>query len=150
MQLHNLEKPEGSTKPRKRIGRGPGSGTGKTCGRGHKGYKSRSGAKRRRGFEGGQMPIHRRLPKFGFTNIFRIEYTIINLSTLDKLGDFDASDVITKEILQSKKIIRNLKHPVKLLGNGDLSKAVKIQVDKASQSAMEKVKAAGGEVLLLK
>ncbi len=150
MQLHNLEKPEGSTKQRKRVGRGPGSGLGKTCGRGHKGYKSRSGAKRRRGFEGGQMPIHRRLPKFGFTNIFRTEYTIINLDTLEKHGDLDTSDVITKEILQSKKIIRNLKRPVKLLGNGDLSKALKIQVDKASQSAVDKVKAAGGEVLLLK
>lgn len=150
MDLHNLQKPKGSTKQRKRVGRGPGSGWGKTCGRGEGGYKSRSGSKKRRGFEGGQMPLHRRLPKFGFTNIFRIEYTIINLSTLDKLDGLDSEEVLTKEFLKSKKIIRNLKHPVKLLGKGDLSKAVKIEVDKASQSAMEKVKAAGGEVILLK
>ncbi len=150
MELHNLQKPEGSTKQRKRVGRGPSSGWGKTCGRGEGGYKSRSGSKKRRGFEGGQMPLHRRLPKFGFTNIFRTEYTIINLNTLNKHEGLDPSELLTKEVLKSKRIIRNTKLPVKLLGNGELSKAVKIEVNKASQSAVEKVKAAGGEVILLK
>ena len=148
MELHNLQKPEGSTKRRKRVGRGPGSGWGKTCGRGQNGYKSRSGAKRRRGYEGGQMPLHRRLPKFGFTNIFRQEYNIVNVSTLENLADLDSSQVLTKEMLLARKIIRKSKLPVKLLGKGELSKVVKIEVDKASQSAIEKVKAAGGEVIL--
>lgn len=149
MQLHNLEKPKGSTKTRKRVGRGPGSGLGKTCGRGQKGYKSRSGSKTRRGYEGGQNPLINRLPKFGFTNIFRTEYTIINLSTLDKLEDIDLSETLTKETLKAKRIVRNLKQPVKLLGEGELKKAIKIEVDKASKSAVDKVKAAGGEVILV-
>lgn len=148
MELHNLQKPEGSTKRRKRVGRGPGSGWGKTCGRGHNGYKSRSGAKKRRGFEGGQMPLHRRLPKFGFTNIFRQEYNIVNVCTLENLADLDSSQVLTKEVLLARRIIRKSRLPVKLLGKGELSKVVKIQVDKASESAIEKVKAAGGEVIL--
>jgi large subunit ribosomal protein L15 len=150
MELSNLQKQEGATKPPRRVGRGPGSGWGKTCGRGQKGYKSRSGSKKRHGFEGGQMPLHRRLPKFGFTNIFRTEYTVINIETLEKLGDSDSGEMVTKEVLRSKRIIRSLKRPVKLLGKGKLSKAVKIEVDRASQSAMEKVKAVGGEVVLLK
>lgn len=149
MQLHNLEKPEGSTKKRKRVGRGPGSGWGKTCGRGQKGYKSRSGSKSRRGFEGGQMPLNMRLPKFGFTNKFRTEYTIINLNTLEKLERIDGSEPLTKEVLKAKRVIRSLKNPVKLLGDGEISKSLKIEVDKASQSAIEKVKAAGGEVIVL-
>lgn len=148
MELHNLQKPEGSTKPRKRVGRGPGSGWGKTCGRGQNGYKSRSGSKRRRGYEGGQMPLHRRLPKFGFTNIFRQEYNIVNISTLERLADIEDAQVVTREVLQARRIIRNSKHPIKLLGNGEISKALKIEVDKASQSAIEKIKAAGGEVIL--
>lgn len=148
MELQNLQKPKGSTKSRKRVGRGPGSGWGKTCGRGQNGYKSRSGSKKRRGFEGGQMPLHRRLPKIGFTNIFRQEYNIVNLSTLERLADLNLSEVLTKEVLHTRRIIRKSKLPVKLLGNGELSKAVKIEVDKASQSAIEKVKAAGGEVIL--
>lgn len=148
MELHNLQKPEGSTKRRKRVGRGPGSGWGKTCGRGHNGYKSRSGSKKRRGFEGGQMPLHRRLPKFGFTNIFRQEYNIVNVCTLENLADLDSSQVLTKEVLLARRIIRKSRLPVKLLGKGELSKVVKIQVDKASESAIEKVKAAGGEVIL--
>lgn len=148
MELHNLQKPEGSTKRRKRVGRGPGSGLGKTCGRGHNGYKSRSGSKKRRGFEGGQMPLHRRLPKFGFTNIFRQEYNIVNVCTLENLADLDSSQVLTKEVLLARRVIRKSRLPVKLLGKGELSKVVKIQVDKASESAIEKVKAAGGEVIL--
>ena len=114
MELSNLQKQEGATKPPRRVGRGPGSGWGKTCGRGQKGYKSRSGSKKRHGFEGGQMPLHRRLPKFGFTNIFRTEYTVINIETLEKLGDLDSGDMVTKEVLRSKRIIRSLKRPVKL------------------------------------
>lgn len=149
MELHNLEKPEGSTKKRKRVGRGPGSGFGKTCGRGQKGYKSRSGSKRKRGFEGGQMPLIQRLPKFGFTNNFRTEYSIINLSSLEKLDRIDGSEVLTKDTLKAKRVIRNLNNPIKLLGNGEISKALKIEVDKASQSAIEKIKAAGGEVIVL-
>ena len=150
MELSNLHKKDGATKLPRRVGRGPGSGSGKTCGRGQNGYKSRSGSKKRHGFEGGQMPLHRRLPKFGFTNIFRTEYSLINLQLLEKLHDLDSEEIVTKEILKSKKIIRTLNHPVKLLGKGKLSKAVKIEVDKASQTAIEKVKAVGGEVVLLK
>ena len=149
MKLSNLQKRDGATKRRKRVGRGPGSGQGKTCGRGQKGYKSRSGSKKRHGFEGGQMPLHRRLPKFGFTNIFRTEHMVVNLESLEKLDDLGTGDVVTKEILRSKNIIRTSNRPVKLLAKGKLSKAVKIEVDKASRTAMEKVSAVGGEVVLL-
>ncbi|MGK5090721.1 50S ribosomal protein L15 [Deltaproteobacteria bacterium TL4] len=149
MLLHQLEKPQGSTKQRKRVGRGPGSGTGKTAGRGQRGQKARSGCSIRRGFEGGQTPLHRRLPKFGFTNVFRTEYTIVNLSTLDSREDVDASVVLTKEVLRSKGVIRNLNRPVKLLAQGELSKPLIIEVDRASGAAVEKVKAAGGEVIIL-
>ncbi len=148
MKLSNLQKRDGATKRRRRVGRGPGSGQGKTCGRGQKGYKSRSGSKKRHGFEGGQMPLHRRLPKFGFTNIFRTEYTVVNLESLEKSDLLGTGDVITKEMLRSKNIIRTLNRPVKLLARGKLSKAVKIEVDKASRTAVEKVRAVGGEVIL--
>lgn len=148
MFLHQLENQENARKKKARVGRGPGSGSGKTCGRGQKGQKSRSGGKIKRGFEGGQTPLHRRLPKFGFTNIFRTEYTIINVSDLDQRQDVDGSETLTKEILKNKGVIRNLNRPVKLLANGNLTKALKIEVDKASRSAIEKVKAAGGEVTL--
>ena len=148
MRLSNLQKRDGATKRRRRVGRGPGSGQGKTCGRGQKGYKSRSGSKQRHGFEGGQMPLHRRLPKFGFTNIFRTEYLVVNLESLEKTDLLDAGDVVTKEMLRSKNIIRTLNRPVKLLAKGNLSKAVKIEVDKASRTAVEKVRAVGGEVVL--
>lgn len=94
------------------------------------------------------MPLHRRLPKFGFTNIFRQEYNIVNVCTLENLADLDSSQVLTKEVLLARRIIRKSRLPVKLLGKGELSKVVKIQVDKASESAIEKVKAAGGEVIL--
>ena len=148
MRLSNLQKRDGATKRRRRVGRGPGSGQGKTCGRGQKGYKSRSGSRKRHGFEGGQMPLHRRLPKFGFTNIFRTEYLVVNLESLEKTDLLDAGDVVTKEMLRSKNIIRTLNRPVKLLAKGKLSKAVKIEVDKASRTAVEKVRAVGGEVVL--
>ena len=148
MKLSNLQKRDVATKRRRRVGRGPGSGLGKTCGRGQKGYKSRSGSKKRPGFEGGQMPLHRRLPKFGFTNIFRTEYTVVNLESLEKSDFLGTGDVVTKAMLRSKNIIRTLNRPVKLLARGELSKAVKIEVDKASRTAVEKVRAVGGEVVL--
>ncbi len=148
MNLHNLEKPLGSKKKPKRVGRGPGSGSGKTCGKGQKGQKSRSGGKVRRGFEGGQMPLYRRLPKFGFTNPNAVTFSIINLSTLENRSDVASGEVLTKNLLKEKRIVRNLNHPIKLLADGTLTKSLKIEVDKASQTALEKVKAAGGEVLL--
>lgn len=146
MQLHELEKPAGSDSKRKRVGRGPGSGWGKTCGRGHKGQKSRSGASIRRGFEGGQTPLHRRLPKFGFTNIFRKEYAIVNLQTLEARDDIQPAEEVTRELMIEKRLIRKSDKRVKLLAQGDFSKALTIHVNHASQAAIEKVKAAGGNV----
>ena len=146
MQLHELE--SGSTKKRKRLGRGPGSGFGKTCGRGHKGSKSRSGYKIKRGFEGGQTPLKRRLPKFGFTNPNRQTYQLINLDRLEKLESLKDDDSLDAEQMLQLGLIRNNKLPVKLLGRGSLSKKIKINVNKVSQSAMEAVKKAGGEILI--
>ncbi len=146
MYLHQLEKPKDSTKKRKRVGRGPGSGWGKTCGRGQKGQKSRSGGSIRRGFEGGQMPLYRRLPKFGFTSPFRKVYQIVNLESLNQI---DSGDLMDKEALLRNGLIKSTKKPVKLLGNGDVKRSFKIEVDKASHSAIEKIKQSGGEVILL-
>ena len=146
MQLHELE--TDSTKKRKRVGRGPGSGLGKTCGRGHKGSKSRSGYKIKRGFEGGQTPLKRRLPKFGFTNPNRQTYKLINLDQLEKLESLKDGDNLDKEHMLQLGLIRNNKLPVKLLGRGSLSKKIKINVNKASQSAMEAVKKSGGEIII--
>ena len=146
MQLHELN--AGSKKKRKRLGRGPGSGLGKTCGRGHKGAKSRSGFKNKRGFEGGQTPLKRRLPKFGFTNLKRQTYQLINLDRLDKLVELaDGTSLETQQLLEMG-LIRNSKTPVKLLGRGSLTKKIKITVDKASLSAVESVTKAGGEVII--
>ena len=125
MKLHELTKIEGSQKKSKRVGRGPGSGKGKTCGRGQNGQKSRSGGKVITGFEGGQMPLHRRLPKFGFTNIFKKEYTIINLATLEANPKIDGTETITRDLLKSKKMIANAKKPIKILGNGEITKKIK-------------------------
>ena len=149
MNLHQLQKPKGSRKKPTRVGRGPGSGLGKTSGRGQKGQKARTGGKVRRGFEGGQNPVHRRLPKFGFTNNFRIEYSIVNLATLEAREDITSSETITKDMLKAKRLIPHLRNPVKLLGDGQITKALKIEVDRSSASALEKIKAAGGEVILL-
>ena len=145
MQLHELN--AGSRKKRKRVGRGPGSGLGKTCGRGHKGAKSRSGFKNKRGFEGGQTPLKRRLPKFGFTNPNRQTYQL-NLDRLEKLEQL--TDGASLEMLQMLEmgLIRNTKTPVKLLGRGSLTKKIKITVDKASRGAVESVTQAGGEVII--
>ena len=146
MQLHELN--AGSRKKRKRVGRGPGSGLGKTCGRGHKGAKSRSGFKNKRGFEGGQTPLKRRLPKFGFTNPNRQTYQLINLDRLEKLEQLtDGASLEMKQMLEMG-LIRNTKTPVKLLGRGSLTKKIKITVDKASRGAVESVTQAGGEVII--
>ena len=146
MQLHELN--AGSRKKRKRVGRGPGSGLGKTCGRGHKGAKSRSGFKNKRGFEGGQTPLKRRLPKFGFTNPNRQTYQLINLDRLEKLEQLtDGISLETQQMLEMG-LIRNTKTPVKLLGRGSLTKKIKITVDKASRGAVESVTQAGGEVII--
>ena len=146
MQLHELN--AGSRKKRKRVGRGPGSGLGKTCGRGHKGAKSRSGFKNKRGFEGGQTPLKRRLPKFGFTNPNRQTYQLINLDRLEKLEQLTDGDSLEMQQMLEMGLIRNTKTPVKLLGRGSLTKKMKITVDKASRGAVESVTQAGGEVII--
>ena len=146
MQLHELN--AGSRKKRKRVGRGPGSGLGKTCGRGHKGAKSRSGFKNKRGFEGGQTPLKRRLPKFGFTNPNRQTYQLINLDRLEKLEQLTDGASLEMQQMLEMGLIRNTKTPVKLLGRGSLTKKIKITVDKASRSAVESVTQAGGEVII--
>ena len=146
MQLHELN--AGSRKKRKRVGRGPGSGFGKTCGRGHKGAKSRSGFKNNRGFEGGQTPLKRRLPKFGFTNPNRQTYQLINLDRLEKLEQLTDGASLEMQQMLEMGLIRNTKTPVKLLGRGSLTKKIKITVDKASRGAVESVTQAGGEVII--
>ena len=135
-------------KKRKRVGRGPGSGLGKTCGRGHKGAKSRSGFKNKRGFEGGQTPLKRRLPKFGFTNPSRQTYQLINLDRLEKLEQLTDGASLEMQQMLEMGLIRNTKTPVKLLGRGSLTKKIKITVDKASRGAVESVTQAGGEVII--
>ena len=139
MNLSNLRAPRNSSEKRKRVGRGMGSGMGKTSTRGHKGQGSRSGSRLLRGFEGGQMPLHRRLPKRGFTNIFRTEYAVVNLDQLAALGEKE----ITPELLRARGVVKG-KQPVKILGNGELSVALKVQADKFSKSAQEKIAKAGG------
>ena len=146
MYLHELN--AGSRKKRKRVGRGPGSGFGKTCGRGHKGAKSRSGFKNKRGFEGGQTPLKRRLPKFGFTNPNRQTYQLINLDRLEKLEQLTDGASLEMQQMLEMGLIRNTKTPVKLLGRGSLTKKIKITVDKASRGAVESVTQAGGEVII--
>ncbi|MBF0236204.1 MAG: 50S ribosomal protein L15 [SAR324 cluster bacterium] len=150
MFLHQLENAEGARSSKKRVGRGPGSGLGKTSGKGGKGSTARSGYKSKRGFEGGQTPLQRRLPKFGFNNkAFRKEYSIVNVSMLEAFEGITSNVVITKEILKQQGLISNINLPVKLLGDGELKKSLKIEVDRSSASAIEKVKAAGGEVTVL-
>ena len=146
MHLHELN--AGSRKKRKRVGRGPGSGLGKTCGRGHKGAKSRSGFKNKRGFEGGQTPLKRRLPKFGFTNPNRQTYQLINLDRLEKMEQLTDGTSLEMQQMLEMGLIRNTQTPVKLLGRGSLTKKIKITVDKASRGAVESVTQAGGEVII--
>lgn len=141
MDLSNLKYSPGSRKNKKRIGRGPGSGSGKTSGRGHKGYGSRSGSKKRAWFEGGQMPLQRRVPKFGFYNRFRVEYSVVNVGQIEKL---EGIEEINPEILKDNGLIRNFNKPVKILGNGDLTKKMVIKAHMFSKSAIEKIEKAGG------
>lgn len=141
MKLHELAPAAGATQKRKRIGRGPGSGHGKTATKGHKGLLARSGGGKRPGFEGGQMPLVRRLPKFGFTNPFRIEYAIVNLKSLAVLG---AVDEVTPQILISAGLIKRKDRRVKILGVGEVARPMVIQAHKFSKSAVEKIQAAGG------
>ena len=143
--LNNLRAPEGATHKKKRLGRGQGSGLGKTSGRGNKGQKSRSGYSRKRGFEGGQMPLHRRLPKRGFTNIFKREWAEVNLSRLEEV--FEAGTVVTPEALVEKGLVRKtLKGSIAVLGKGDLSKSLTISAHRFSESAKKKIESAGGKV----
>ena len=146
MRIHDLSPAEGSRKKRKRVGRGPGSGHGKTACRGHKGQKSRSGGGVRPGFEGGQMPIHRRLPKRGFTNLFKKEYFLVNLGDLK---NFEENRVIDREALHAAGLIKKRTGEVKLLGGGEISSPVVIKVDKVSRSARQKIEAAGGKVEII-
>jgi len=139
--LHTLHPSAGAVKPRKRVGRGPGSGHGKTASRGHKGLKSRSGGKPASGFEGGQMPLQRRLPKRGFTNIFKIVYQIVNIKDLQ---GFEAHTVVTRELLQRMGRIKSSAKPIKILGDGEITVPLTIQVDKFSEVAKQKIIAAGG------
>ncbi|PID72611.1 MAG: 50S ribosomal protein L15 [Desulfobulbus propionicus] len=142
MKLNNLSPAEGAKKERKRVGRGHGSGLGKTSGRGHKGARSRSGYSMAPGFEGGQMPLHRRLPKRGFTNIFKKEYSIVSLSDLDK---FEAGTTVDKNALVAAGVVP-AKAPVKVLANGTITKAVTVDLDKVSKGAAQKITEAGGSV----
>ncbi len=138
MKLHDLGPRKGSRHAAKRVGRGPGSGTGKTAGRGHKGQRSRAGFSRRAGFEGGQMPLVRRVPKRGFTNIFRVEYSTVNLLALGPVG----KNVSPETLLEHGLVRRG--RPVKILGDGDAAKGLKVKAHKFSRSAREKIEAAGG------
>lgn len=144
MKLHELSPAKGSKHPRKRVGRGPGSGTGKTAGRGHNGQKSRSGFSKRVGFEGGQMPLIRRVPKRGFTNIFRKEFAIVNLSRLAELG----IDEISPEVLVEKGVVR-AGLPLKVLGQGEIDRSLSVSAHKFSRAAQEKIQAAGGRCEVL-
>jgi large subunit ribosomal protein L15 len=146
MDLSNLKPSEGSRFEKKRVGRGQGSGNGKTAGRGHKGAQSRSGFKRKRGFEGGQMPLHRRLPKRGFHNPFRTEYVVVNVD--DLVERFEAGTTITPELLREQGLIR-AKGPVKVLARGDVGKALTVRAHKFSGKAAEKIAAAGGAAEVL-
>jgi len=144
MNLSNIHAPKKATTKRKRVGRGMGSGMGKTSTRGHKGQRSRTGSRMIRGFEGGQMPLHRRMPKRGFTNIFRKEFNIVSLERLAELGE----TTITPDVLRKAGVIKT-KHPVKILGDGELKVALTVSAHKFSKTAQEKITKAGGKVEVL-
>ena len=147
MDLSNLRPPKGAKHAKKRVGRGQGSGQGKTAGRGHKGAQSRSGYHSKRGFEGGQMPLHRRVPKRGFHNPFRIEYRVVNLDVIAER--FDAGTDVTPELLRGTGLIKGGKGPIKVLARGDIAKALTIRAHKFSGRAAEKIAAAGGTAEVL-
>jgi large subunit ribosomal protein L15 len=140
--LNNLHKPEGSTHKKKRVGRGPGSGLGKTAGRGNKGQKSRSGYSGKIGFEGGQMPLQRRLPKRGFTNIFKKQWTEITLTALE--NGFEANESATPEVMHERGVIAKGKRDVVVLGTGEITKAITVSAHRFTKSAREKIEAVGG------
>ena len=144
--LNTLASAKGATRKNKRVGRGIGSGHGKTATRGYKGQKSRSGTSVRAGFEGGQMPLYRRLPKRGFNNIFRTEYAVLNL---DALSRFEAGSTVGPELLLEKGIVKNLRDGLKILGNGELKQAITVRAHKFSKSAAEKIQKAGGTVEII-
>jgi large subunit ribosomal protein L15 len=143
LTLNNLSPQPGSRKQKKRLGRGPGSGHGKTASRGHKGYKSRSGSGVKPGFEGGQMPLQRRLPKRGFNNVFRKEYAIVNVQDLER---FETGSRIDKAALVEAGLIKKGDSLVKVLGNGEIKNSLTVAVDKVSNSARQKIEAAGGKI----
>jgi len=142
MRPEELKPAKGATKKAKRVGRGVGSGSGKTSGKGHKGQKARSGGVKGAGFEGGQMPLQRRIPKRGFTNIFRKEYSVVNLADLEKIA---GSGPVTPETLMQNGLIKNLKAGVKVLGMGELKSKLTVRAHKFSKSALDKIQAAGGK-----
>jgi large subunit ribosomal protein L15 len=142
MSLNNLRPPKGAKHSKTRVGRGHGSGQGKTAGRGHKGAQSRSGWGKKRGFEGGQMPLHRRVPKRGFNNPFRVEYAVVNLDTLVEV--FDAGSDVTPELLRERGLVREKRALIKVLGRGDVTKKLTVRAHKFSETAAQKIAAAGG------
>ena len=144
LSLNNLHPAPGSTHKKKRLGRGPGSGLGKTSGKGHKGQKSRSGYSSRPGFEGGQMPLQRRLPKRGFTNIFKKQWIEISLAKIE--DNFKAGDEVTPEILHERGLIKKAKHDLVILGTGDVTKSLNISAHRFTKTAKEKIEKAGGSV----
>jgi large subunit ribosomal protein L15 len=148
ISLNSIRPAKGSTHKKKRVGRGPGSGMGKTSARGEKGQKSRSGYSQKIGFEGGQMPLHRRLPKRGFTNIFKKRWLEVSLAALDKA--FENNDEVSPEVLHDRGIIKKAKHDVVVLGNGELSKALRISAHRFTKSAKEKIEKAGGAAVEIK
>ena len=148
LSLNNLHPAPGSTHKKKRVGRGPGSGLGKTSGKGHKGQKSRSGYSSKRGFEGGQMPLQRRLPKRGFTNIFKKQWIEIGLGKIEQ--NFNAGDEVTPEILHERGLIKKAKHDLVILGTGEITKSLKISAHRFTKSAREKIEKAGGTATEIK
>ena len=146
MKLNELSPPAGSRKARKRLGRGVGSGTGKTAGRGTKGQNSRSGGGVRPGYEGGQMPIHRRLPKRGFTNIFKKQFAVVNIRDL---SGFESGSVVDEAALVRQGLVKGRRDGIKLLGNGDIDFPLTVKLDRISKSAKDKIESAGGKVEVL-
>lgn len=146
MQLNELRPNRGATKNRKRVGRGPGSGSGKTASKGHKGHQARAGGGKTKGFEGGQMPLTRRLPKFGFKNPFRVEYQVVNVGLLQER--FEAGATVDADVLYKVGVLQSKYAPVKLLGNGSLTKKLQVKVTAVSESAKQKVESAGGSIVL--
>lgn len=141
LELHNLRPSKGANKNRKRVGRGYGSGHGKTAGKGEKGQKSRSGYSQKPGFEGGQMPLYRRIPKRGFTNIFRKDFAVVNVGQLEAFSD---GDIVSVETLREKGLIRKAKHGLRVLGEGELKSKLTVRANHFSRSAKEKIEKAGG------